>query len=72
MAAYLGQLAALATSVAWSFTSVFFTLSGRQVGSAVVNRVRLLLAVTFTVLTHWLLTGHPLPLDAEPWRCWIR
>jgi len=68
LAAYLGQLAALATSVAWSFTSVFFTLSGRQVGSAVVNRVRLLLAVTFTVLTHWLLTGHPLPLDAEPWR----
>jgi drug/metabolite transporter (DMT)-like permease len=68
LAAYLGQLAALATSVAWSFTSVFFTLSGRQVGSAVVNRIRLLLAVLFTALTHWILTGHPLPLDAEPWR----
>jgi drug/metabolite transporter (DMT)-like permease len=68
LAAYLGHLAALATSVAWSFTSVFFTLSGRQVGSVVVNRIRLLLAVLFTALTHWLLTGHLLPPGAEPWR----
>jgi drug/metabolite transporter (DMT)-like permease len=68
LAAYLGQLAALATSVAWSFTSVFFTLSGRQVGSAVVNRIRLLLAVIITALTHLVLTGYLLPLDAEPWR----
>jgi drug/metabolite transporter (DMT)-like permease len=68
LTAYFGQLAALATSVAWSFTSVFFTLSGRQVGSAVVNRIRLLLAVIITALTHLVLTGYLLPLDAEPWR----
>ncbi|MCZ7545941.1 MAG: DMT family transporter [Anaerolineae bacterium] len=67
-AIYLGYLAGLGTSIAWSFTSVFFTLSGRLVGSAVVNRVRLLLAVVFVMLTHQLTQGELLPLDAEPFR----
>lgn len=63
----LGELAALATSLCWSFTSTFFTLAGRLVGSVVVNRVRLLLAVLFLTLTH-LILRLPLPLHAEPWR----
>ncbi|HEY81118.1 MAG TPA: hypothetical protein G4O05_08605 [Caldilineae bacterium] len=49
----LGPLAALGTSVFWSFTSTFFTLAGRRVGSMAVNRVRLVLAVIFLMLTHW-------------------
>ncbi|HEC21966.1 MAG TPA: EamA family transporter [Chloroflexi bacterium] len=68
MGAYLGHIAALATSVAWSFTSVFFTLSGRQVGSAVVNRTRLLLALVFVTLMHRMTQGQFFPLDAEPFR----
>ncbi len=63
----VGELAALLTSLCWSFTSTFFTLAGRLVGSIVVNRIRLLLAVLFLVLTH-LLLGQALPLGAEPWR----
>ncbi len=68
IAAYLGQLAALGTSVAWSFTSVFFTMAGRRVGSAVVNRTRLLVAIVLVMLTHRLTVGSFLPLDAEPFR----
>ncbi|MBN2472405.1 MAG: DMT family transporter [Anaerolineae bacterium] len=68
IAAYIGQFAALATSVAWSFTSVFFTMSGRRVGSAVVNRTRLLFAIVLVILTHRLMEGSFLPLDAEPFR----
>jgi drug/metabolite transporter (DMT)-like permease len=64
MTAYLGHFAALATSFAWSFTSIFFTLSGRQVGSVVVNRTRLLLAVVFVALTHWLIQSRLFPFDA--------
>ncbi|RIK34721.1 MAG: EamA family transporter, partial [Chloroflexi bacterium] len=69
MDSYLGELAGLATSVCWSFTSVFFTLSGRQVGSAVVNRVRLLMAVVMVSLLHWAMEGSLLPVDAglERW-----
>ena len=64
----LGELAALGTSLCFSFTSTFFTLAGRQVGSVVVNRVRLLLAVGFLMLVHWVLLGQPLPLGVEPER----
>ena len=69
MTLFFGELAALTTALCWSFTSIFFTLSGRQVGSVVVNRVRLLVATIFLVLAHWLL-AIPLPLRADPER-WL-
>ena len=64
----LGELAALGTAVCWSFTSTFFTLAGRMVGSAVVNRIRLLLAILFLSLTHWLLLGTWFPQQVAPER----
>jgi drug/metabolite transporter (DMT)-like permease len=66
--AYIGELAGLATSVCWSFGSVFFTLSGRQVGSPVVNRTRLLIALVLVSLTHWATEGQLWPLGAAPSR----
>jgi hypothetical protein len=33
----LGEIAALATSFCWSFTSIQFTLAGQRIGSGVVN-----------------------------------
>jgi len=68
--AFLGPLAALGTSFCWSFTSIFFTLAGRKVGSMVVNRIRLVMAVFFLMLTHWALQGMPFPLHASPER-WL-
>lgn len=68
MIPYLGQLAALATSLSWSVTSIFFTLSGRRVGSAIVNRTRLLFAFIFAGLMHWITEGQPFPFDAAPYR----
>lgn len=60
-----GELAALTTAVLWSGTAVFFTYAGRRVGSLVVNRVRLVMALLMLAATHWLLMGQPLPLGAE-------
>lgn len=68
MSAYAGQIAALLTSFAFSITSSMFTLAGRRVGSGVVNRTRLILAVILLALTHWILLGTLLPLDADPTR----
>jgi len=68
---FLGQLAALTVSALFALTSTFFTLGGRQVGSMVLNRTRLLLAVAFVALAHPLL-GIPLPLHAEAGRiAWL-
>lgn len=68
MNAYLGEIAALITSLSFSTGSVFFTLAGRKVGAMVVNRIRLILAVLLLTLAH-LLSRAPLPLnvDGERW-----
>mgnify|MGYP001339235960 CR=1 FL=1 len=67
MTAYLGHIAALATSVAWTFTSVLFTLSVQKVGASVVNRMRLLLGLAFALIMHLILEGSLIP-QAEPFR----
>jgi drug/metabolite transporter (DMT)-like permease len=63
---YLGELAALATAVCWVLTAISFTIAGRQAGSVVVNRLRLILAVLFLSLTHLLVKGQWLVTGAEP------
>jgi drug/metabolite transporter (DMT)-like permease len=65
---YLGELAALGTATMWAFSSIAFTAGGRRVGSVIVNRTRLVLAVLFIGVTHWLLIGRPFPWDATPQR----
>jgi drug/metabolite transporter (DMT)-like permease len=68
LAGYLGELAALVTALCWSFSSIFYTLAGRRLGSVIINRLRLLLSLLFLGATHWLLLAAPLPLAAEPER----
>lgn len=68
MTAYIGQVAALATSFLWSATSLLFTSAGERVGSVVVNRIRLLMALVFVTIMHTLLQGQVIPLGAEPFR----
>ncbi len=63
---FIGELSALATSIFFSIGPTFFTLAGKLVGSVVVNRTRLLVALVYLMLAHWLLYGSPLPLDAAP------
>lgn len=67
MSAFLGELAALVTSFLFSGSSVVNTLAGRQVGSAVLNRMRLAFAIGWLILAH-LLLSIPLPLNASPER----
>jgi len=64
----MGEIAALVTSICWSLNSIQFTLAGRRVGSEVVNRVRLVLAVLYLSLAHLLLRGEPWPIHAGPFR----
>ncbi len=63
-----GEIAALATAVCWSLTAVFFSYSGRLIGSDVVNRSRLIFAFLFLSISHLILEGSLFPWDAEPYR----
>ena len=60
---FVGELAAVGTSLAFSIGSTLFTFAGRAVGTGVLNRVRLALALLFTLLLHWLLVGTVYPTD---------
>ncbi len=64
----IGQLAALATAFCWSLTAVFFSISGRLVGSDVVNRSRLIFAFLFVCITHLIIEGSLFPFQTEPFR----
>jgi drug/metabolite transporter (DMT)-like permease len=64
----IGQLAALGTAACWSLTAIFFSYSGRIVGSDVVNRSRLAFALLFISVTHLILQGSLFPVGAEPYR----
>jgi drug/metabolite transporter (DMT)-like permease len=59
---YIGEIAALTTSLLFSATSTLFTLAGRQVGAVIVNRTRLILAIIFLLTAHFLLKT-PAPSD---------
>jgi drug/metabolite transporter (DMT)-like permease len=65
---YWGEVAALGTAVCWSFTAVFFSYGGRLVGSAVVNRSRLMFAALLLTITHFFLEGSLFPVGVEPFR----
>jgi drug/metabolite transporter (DMT)-like permease len=66
---FIGELAAIGTSLCFSIGSTMFTVAGRELGSVLVNRARLLVAVLVVILLHTLTFGQPLPLDAgeERW-----
>ena len=68
MEAYLGELAALATSLSFSFGSTVFTAAGRRIGSLTVNRTRLVIATIFLSITHLIVLGNLVPLNAAPER----
>lgn len=55
---------AIATATCWAFTSLFFSYSGRRVGSQAVNTSRLLFAFIILSLIHWGVYGSLLPLQA--------
>jgi len=60
---YTGETAALATAFLWSFTSIFFTLAGRRIGSYWVNKFRMPLAALFLSITMFFTSGRFWPSD---------
>ena len=66
----LGEIAALMTAMCFSASSIFFTMAGRRFGPLVTNRLRLIVAIFLLIITHWIVFGTPIPMDAGPER-WL-
>ena len=62
---YIGEIAAIITSMTYAINSTVFTMAGRAVGSMIVNRVRLIAASLLLSLTHWIFLGSPWPVMAD-------
>lgn len=63
---YIGELAAIGTSLCYAFGSTFFTFATRDLGVQRINRIRLLLALILVVGMHVLLVGQWLPAELPP------
>ncbi len=63
MPVFIGELAALATSVLWSTSSTLFTLGSRRQNPQIVNRVRLVGAVILLGLSHLIFLGYLIPRE---------
>jgi drug/metabolite transporter (DMT)-like permease len=61
---FIGELAAIVTSICFSIGPTFFTMAGHLVGSVVVNRSRLVVAFVYLAIAHTIIYGMPLPFDA--------
>jgi drug/metabolite transporter (DMT)-like permease len=61
-----GELAALGTAACWATGSNLFAAAGRRFGPAVLNRLRLTLALVMLGLTLAVLRGHVWPVWATP------
>ena len=61
----MGELAALSAAFLWALSSILFSVSGKQIGSASLNRIRLSFALIFLLITHIILYRTPLPIDAS-------
>lgn len=61
--------AALATSILWAMSSIFFSIGGKHFGSVIVNRIRLLFAVVWLIISHLIVFGTLIPMNAglEKW-----
>ena len=58
---YAGQAAGLATSVLWTFTSIFFTSASKRLGATILNSYRIFVAVLLLTLTHRVLQHYWIP-----------
>jgi drug/metabolite transporter (DMT)-like permease len=61
IAGNIGELAALATALFWTFTSMAFESAGKKVGSLSVNLIRLVIAFILLGLFTLITQGHFLP-----------
>lgn len=60
----MGEVAALLTAMCYATSSVFFTLAGKKYGPLVSNRLRLVIAILLLGITHWIIFGSPIPINA--------
>ncbi len=68
LSAHIGEVAALATAVCWTFTSLSFESAGKKVGSMSVNLIRLVMAVFLLGTLSYIRFGYFFPSGADSYQ----
>ncbi len=71
MTSHCGELAAIATALLWTLSTLAWTSAGRQIGVVAVSFLRLVMAGFLLVIYGELTRGLALPLDASARQWWI-
>ncbi len=61
----IGELAALATALLWSCSSILFTFGGRYVGANILNRTRLVFGFCYLSILHFIIFSKFLPINVN-------
>jgi drug/metabolite transporter (DMT)-like permease len=67
---HLGELAALATAVLWTLSSLIWTATGKQIGALAVSFIRVLLVCVLLMVYGQAVRGQWLPIDL-PLKTWL-
>jgi len=67
----VGETAAITTSFLWTISSLFFTAAGKKIGVLNVNAYRLIIAIAFIFVTHFVLLGTLAPLASTGQWFWL-
>jgi drug/metabolite transporter (DMT)-like permease len=61
---FYAYIVAAGTACCWSVTSMTFAVAGKRIGSMKVNQIRIIMAVVFLSLCHYLVFGRLWPVNA--------
>lgn len=61
----IGEVAATLTAFCWTISAIAFTTSSKEIGSQVVNRIRVFVAFVLLFLVNWIFLGQPIPFQAS-------
>jgi len=68
---FIGQVAAIITSGLWTINSLLFASAGKKIGAISVNAYRIIVAVFFLSITHFVLFGSIFPSASSGQWFWI-
>ena len=65
---YIGELISIGVAFSWTATALLSEFGSKRLGNLTLNVLRMALALVFSLVLFWVITGNPLPagVSSEP------
>ena len=64
--AYLGELISIGVAFSWTATALLSEFGSKRLGNLTLNVLRMTMALAFSLVLFWIVTGRPLPAGVSP------